>query len=64
MERIEQRRVGHRRGAGRGRPHQGGRDKQFLHRRPSITTNGSRQSVAITPRETFISGVHIALRKR
>jgi hypothetical protein len=30
----------------------------------SITTNGSRQSVSITPRETFISGVHIALRRR
>jgi len=30
----------------------------------SITTHGSRQSVSITPRETFISGVHIALRRR
>jgi hypothetical protein len=30
----------------------------------SIRTNGNRQSVSITPRETFISGVHIALRKR
>ena len=30
----------------------------------SITTQGGRQSVSITPRQTFISGVHIALRKR
>jgi len=30
----------------------------------SITTHGGRQSVTISPRETFISGVHIALRKR
>ena len=30
----------------------------------SITTHGNRQSVSITPRETFISGVHIALRRQ
>jgi hypothetical protein len=30
----------------------------------SITTKGGRQSVSITPRQTFITGVHIALRKR
>jgi hypothetical protein len=30
----------------------------------AMTTNGNRQSVSITPRGTFITGVHIALRKR
>jgi hypothetical protein len=30
----------------------------------SITTNGRRQTVSITPRQTFISGVYVALRKR
>jgi hypothetical protein len=30
----------------------------------SLTTRGNRQSVSITPRETFITGVHIALHKR
>jgi hypothetical protein len=30
----------------------------------AITTNGSRQSVTITPRATFIRGVYIALRRR
>jgi hypothetical protein len=30
----------------------------------SLTTRGNRQSVSIVPRETFITGVHIALRKR
>jgi len=30
----------------------------------AITTNGRRQTVSITPRQTFISGVYIALRKR
>jgi hypothetical protein len=30
----------------------------------ALTTRGNRQSVSITPREAFITGVHIALRKR
>jgi hypothetical protein len=30
----------------------------------AITTDGGRQSVSITPRGTFITGVHVALRKR
>jgi hypothetical protein len=30
----------------------------------AITTNGSRQSVTITPRATFIRGFYIALRRR
>jgi hypothetical protein len=30
----------------------------------SLTTRGNRQSVSITPRETFITGVYIALHKR
>jgi hypothetical protein len=61
MEQIEQRRVGHRRGAG-GDPAASGRSRQAIRLTAglSITTNGSRQSVSITPRETFISGVHRA----
>jgi hypothetical protein len=30
----------------------------------ALTTHGNRQSVSITPRATFITGVHIALHKR